>query len=116
MRFLVDECIGPTVARWLRQQSHDVFSVHEEARGISDDEVLRKAYVDNRILITNDKDFGEKIYRERRPHRGVVLLRLQNQRAQSQIQALERLLKRYEDQLADSFVVVSETQVRLGHV
>ena len=33
MRFLVDECTGPAVARWLREQSHDVFSVFEEARG-----------------------------------------------------------------------------------
>jgi predicted nuclease of predicted toxin-antitoxin system len=27
MRFLVDECIGPTVARWLRAQGHTVFSI-----------------------------------------------------------------------------------------
>ena len=32
MRFLVDECTGPAVARWLRDQSHQVFSVYEEAR------------------------------------------------------------------------------------
>lgn len=34
MRFLVDECTGPAVARWLRDQQHDVFSVYEEARGM----------------------------------------------------------------------------------
>ncbi len=33
MRFLVDECTGPAVARWLRDQSHEVFSVYEGARG-----------------------------------------------------------------------------------
>lgn len=33
MRFLVDECTGPSVARWLREQGHDVFSVFEQARG-----------------------------------------------------------------------------------
>lgn len=32
MRFLVDECTGPAVARWLRNQQHEVFSVYEEAR------------------------------------------------------------------------------------
>jgi uncharacterized protein with PIN domain len=31
MRFMVDECTGPAVARWLRQQNHDVFSVYEQA-------------------------------------------------------------------------------------
>jgi len=35
MRFLVDECTGPTVAEWLRNQKHEVFSVFEEARGMN---------------------------------------------------------------------------------
>jgi len=34
MRFLVDECTGPAVAEWLRNQKHEVFSVFEEARGM----------------------------------------------------------------------------------
>ena len=62
MRFLVDECTGPTVAQWLRDQAHEVLSVHEEARGMVDDDILDKAHDEERILITNDKDFGEKVY------------------------------------------------------
>lgn len=65
MRFFIDECTGPAVARWLRQNQHEVFSVYEEARGMQDDEIIQKAFVENRILITNDKDFGEKVYRDR---------------------------------------------------
>ena len=64
----------------------------------------------NRILITNDKDFGEKVYREEQPHHGVIFLRLQDERAASKIDAIEKLLDGYEDQMADSFVVVTETQ------
>lgn len=65
MRFLVDECTGPAVARWLREQSHEVFSVFDEARGMVDADILYKAHSENWILITNDRDFGEKVYRER---------------------------------------------------
>jgi len=42
--------------------------VYEEARGIDDDLILQKAFDENWILITSDKDFGEKVYRERHPH------------------------------------------------
>lgn len=114
MRFLVDECTGPSVARWLRDQGHEVFSVFNEARGMIDDDVLRKAYAENRILITNDKDFGEKVYRERRPHRGVVFLRLENERVVNKIETLRRLLESYSDQLTDRFVVVTETRLRFA--
>ena len=116
MRFLVDECTGPAVARWLREQKHEVFSVYEEARGMDDDEVIQKAYAETWILITNDKDFGEKVYRERRPHRGVVLLRLKDERAANKIDTLRRLLERYANQLAEHFVVVTETRVRFARM
>jgi predicted nuclease of predicted toxin-antitoxin system len=43
MRFLVDECTGPAVAQWLRERQHEVFSVYEEARGMDDDEIIKKA-------------------------------------------------------------------------
>lgn len=43
MRFLVDECTGPTVAHWLREQGHEVFSVYDDARGIDDDQIIQKA-------------------------------------------------------------------------
>lgn len=114
MRFLVDECTGPGVAQWLRDQSHEVFSVYEEKRGMTDNDILDKAYSEDWILITNDKDFGEKVYREKQPHHGVVYLRLQDERAASKIDAIEKLLDGFEDQLPDAFVVVTETQVRFG--
>lgn len=71
MRFLVDECTGPAVAKWLREQKHEVFSVYEKSRGMADDDIIRKAHKENWILITNDKDFGEKVYREHLPHSGI---------------------------------------------
>ena len=79
---------------------------------MTDDEILEKAHSENWILITNDKDFGEKVYREKQPHRGVVFLRLQDERALSKIQAIETLLDGYAHQLAGVFVVVTEKQVR----
>ncbi len=114
MRFLVDECTGPAVARWLREQKHEVFSVYEEARGLDDDAIIQKAFDENWILITNDKDFGEKVYRERRSHRGVVFLRLEDERVANKIDTLRRLLESHANRLADNFVVVTGRQVRFA--
>ena len=114
MRFLVDECTGPAVAQWLQEANHDVFSVFEQGRGMDDDQVIRRAFTENRILVTNDKDFGEKVYREKQPHCGVVFLRLQDERATAKIRTIEMLLGGYADQLADAFVVVTEKQVRFA--
>lgn len=114
MRFLVDECTGPSVAAWLRNQNHEVFSVFEQSRGMNDEAIIQKAASENWILITNDKDFGDKVYRDGRLHRGVILLRLDDERSVSKIQILSRLLKHYTDHLLNSFVVATEKQVRFA--
>src|SRR5215211_7641046 len=116
MRFLVDECTGPAVAAWLHRQGHEIFSVFDAARGIEDTEISQKAYNESWILITNDKDFGEKVYRERHQHRGVIFLRLEDERAAKKIEVLRCLLDGYSDRLSDSFVVVTDTQVRFARM
>lgn len=104
----MDESTGPKVARWLADQGHEVFSVYEQARGMDDAEIMQKAFVENWIVITNDKDFGEMVYRDRRPHKGVLLLRLQDERAANKIETIRKILKFHSDQLVNQFVVTTE--------
>lgn len=48
MRFLVDECTGSGVAKWLRNQGYEVFSVFDEARGISDEQIIKKVWIERK--------------------------------------------------------------------
>jgi predicted nuclease of predicted toxin-antitoxin system len=67
MRFLVDRCAGVTLAKWLRDEGHDV----EDASGWSDDPgdaaILQRATEEDRILVTIDTDFGLLIFVNERP-------------------------------------------------
>jgi predicted nuclease of predicted toxin-antitoxin system len=65
-------------------------------------------------LLTSDKDFGEKVYREKRPHHGVILLRLDDERSKLKIEVLDRLLHAYADRIPDQFVVVTGKGVRFA--
>ena len=114
MRFLVDECTGPALARWLRNEGHDVLSIYDEARGATDDEIIHQAFLENRILITNDKDFGDKIFRDRKSHKGIVLLRLDDERSKNKIGVIRKLLQNYSGELSNSFVVATENKVRIA--
>jgi predicted nuclease of predicted toxin-antitoxin system len=114
MRFLVDECTGTSVAAWLRDNGYEVFSVFENARGMDDDDIIQKAVEENWILITNDKDFGGKVYRDGRLHRGIILLRLEDERPESKIKVLSHLFANHIDRLPNAFVIVTEKQVRFA--
>jgi predicted nuclease of predicted toxin-antitoxin system len=113
MRFLVDECTGPSVARWLREQGHDVFSVFEQARGLDDESVMELAARENRIIITSDKEFGARAVRDRQVSAGVLLLRLRDERTSNKIWVLERVLEEYGYRLEGHLIVASERRIRI---
>ena len=112
MRFVVDECTGPKVSAWLKAQGHDVFSVFEDARGLDDEDIIRKAETEDRVIITNDKEFGEKAYWQHRPLSGVVVLRLSDERPVSKIRVLSKLLASHSDRLLRHHTTVTEARVR----
>lgn len=75
MQFLIDECVGSTMSDWLKSEGFATFSVFDQLRGASDNEILEKCFSDNYILITADKDFGDMVFREQKQHKGIVLIR-----------------------------------------
>jgi predicted nuclease of predicted toxin-antitoxin system len=113
MRFLVDECTGPAVAKWLRSLHHDVFSVYDEALGLDDESIIEKANRENYVLVTNDKDFGELVFHMRKAHKGVILLRLEDERSENKIAVLNRVLDSSSDKLVNNFIIVTEKTIRI---
>ena len=78
-RILSDENIPPALIQALRTANHDVLSIHDLGlQGASDDDVLKAANKDARILLTADKDFGLILELGPLAGRGkVILLRYQ---------------------------------------
>lgn len=116
MRFLVDESTGPAVARWLQEQGHDAIAIKDVARGAGDEEVLQKATAEKRILIANDKDFGEMIFRRHQPHAGAVLLRLSDETDENKIRVVQQVLNRFAVYLTDNFLVATENNIRIARL
>ncbi|RYF68337.1 MAG: hypothetical protein EOO39_19600 [Cytophagaceae bacterium] len=115
MKWLVDECTGPSVARWLRENGYDVYSVPEQTPGWSDRQVLAHAVSENRVVISNDKDFGELVFKNRLPHCGIVLMRLDDERIDVKIDVISRFLKTFTEPITpDHFVVLTERGVRVS--
>ena len=89
-------------------------SIYQGLPGLDDSDVLSLAVEDDRILITADKDFGEMVFRERRLHKGIILLRLADERFSNKLEVLNRLFQQHSDHLPDNFAVVTESTVRIN--
>ncbi len=75
MRFLADECCDFAAVRSLRADGHDVLAVSEFQQRSVDKDVMELALTDDRILLTEDKDFGQLVFAGRVDSPGVILIR-----------------------------------------
>lgn len=112
MKFFADECCDASIVASLRADGHDVAYVLERQAGISDDEVLQMAFFEGRILLTEDKDFGELVYRLKKPACGIILIRIDVQERHKKWLRLEALIAKHGDRLAGHFVVVDLNKYR----
>lgn len=114
MKFLLDENAEFRIGAFLKAAGHDVTAIaYEYPNALPDQEVLSIAAVEQRILITNDRDFGELIFRHHLPHAGVIYFRLElAATAEDKIAWLRRLLVSHEDRL-DQFLVVTPRSIRV---
>lgn len=113
MKFAADECCDALLVAGLRSDGHDVWCAQESARGWADELVLQHAFASNRILLTEDKDFGHLVVRLGLPAIGIVLLRLHPEDTPSKLARLRELLRLHADRLTGSFIVIDASRVRI---
>jgi predicted nuclease of predicted toxin-antitoxin system len=112
MRWLADECVDAAVVASLRGARHDVSYIAEIASGLTDTEVLQRARDEGRLFLTEDKDFGELIFRFRLAVPGLVLLRIDTTWAYLKWPRLETVLSQIGEGLFGRYVVITETRSR----
>src|SRR4030065_740911 len=105
MLFLADENCDLTVVRALRAAGHDVLCVSEITPRAEDSEVIKLAVDEKRILLTEDKDFGQWVYSHGQKTLGVIFLRFPTS-ARSQISREVVNLVKQQEKLAGCFITV----------
>jgi len=113
MNFLADENIDSQIVQQLRDEGYTVLYVRELEPGISDDQVLDLANQVSAILITNDKDFGELVFRLRKINSGVILLRLSGLSSLAKSQTLLMVINQYSTEINESFTVVRPDKIKI---
>jgi predicted nuclease of predicted toxin-antitoxin system len=115
LRFLVDESTGHLVARYLLEAGHDAIAVATVLPQASDKAILAYAVQEDRIVITNDKDFGDLIFLAHLEHRGVILLRSEDHRPTARWRMLDDAILRYGARLGGAFTVITNEGIRIRY-
>lgn len=80
---------------------------------MSDDEILRSAVRESRLIITMDKDFGELVYRRGLEHTGVLLLRLDDTTGAEKAIVVSDFFAQYASAITGGFAVFQAGHLRI---
>ena len=112
MRWLVDECVDAGLVTLLRESGHDVVYMSDVAPRAPDPEVMVLADRENRLLLTEDKDFGDLVFRQARPVPGLVLVRIGPEGRLRKGPRLLAAIDRFSDSLFGRYTVIEDARFR----
>jgi len=110
VRLLADESVAMIVVRALRDATHDIVAIAETAPGASDDEVFGIAVAEQRLILTEDLDFGRFAVAPELP--GVVLLRFDARARRLIAQAAVEAIAEHGESLLGRFSVLEPGRLR----
>jgi predicted nuclease of predicted toxin-antitoxin system len=112
VRWLADECVAAPIVARLRAMGHDVVYVAEISPAVADTDAIAHSYRDNRLLLTEDKDFGELVFRWKRLVPGLILLRTSPENNSLKWKRLNAAIERFGMQLFGRYTVIEEARFR----
>lgn len=104
------------LAQALLEDGNDVLEVRDSKLGANDEWVINFALSENRILLTEDKDFGRLIYAHGHKAIGVIFLRYPVSERHRIAQDLVELIKQQNEKLLGCFVTVTRQRIRISRM
>lgn len=112
MRWLADECVAASVVAHLREAGHDVTYMAEIAPAATDPAAIARAHHEGRLLLTEDKDFGELVFRWNWPVPGLILLRINPENNALKWKRLKAVIESFGEHLYGRHTVVEQSRFR----
>ena len=112
-KFLCDESVDRHVVVVLREAGYDVSFICEDHPGVEDAMVLELAHQDLRVLLTEDKDFGELVFRAGQSTHGVMLIRLSDLPPRKAAALVLEVVEGHGSQLPGRFAALNSKALRI---
>ena len=112
----MDANLSPLTAEFLRNLNFDAVSILEQKlHYLSDEEVVKKAKREARIIITFDRDFADLWYFREKGKIGIIHVRTKNQTPENVNEILRRFIENPKPSinLNNKLTVVKETGFRI---
>jgi predicted nuclease of predicted toxin-antitoxin system len=113
LKFVLDVGVGNKVAQYLIANGYDATLITAIDPTMEDTNILSIAEIEERMVITMDKDFGELVYHSKKAHKGVLLLRLEDANGDEKVEIMKFIMDNFKDELEGKFCVFKNGRFRI---
>ena len=113
LKFLIDVSAGRKIEKYLLDEGYDTKAVKDIDPRMEDEDIIRIAVSEARMIVTMDKDFGELVYHCSMRHSGVLLLRLEDETGAEKVRVVRHIMENYSSQIRDCFCVFQNDRLRI---
>ena len=106
MKFVADVNVPKPLMNRLQTEGHEMLSMIERGRGLSDRTILRAALDQQALVLTFDKDFRYHTLQEKLPSLGVVLVRLARMRGDAETERVMQVIGEYGERLWQHLTII----------
>lgn len=113
MKLVADECVDFGIVRSLRENGVNVFSISEELASIKDKNVLEIANEKEWLLLTEDRDFGELVFRLNQAHHGIVYVKIKGLERRLKIEKVVSIVLEHYKHLQNAFTIITNEKMKI---
>ncbi len=112
IKFLADEGFSFLITSMLQRMGYDVKWIGDIASGADDTIIFEISQEDGRVILTEDKDFGELAVRFGYKSAGIILLRIDADQKELREKRVLELFRNFPDKLKGHLIVVGPERFR----
>ena len=112
-KLVIDVGVGFSIEDWLVSNNFIVFSIMKINPRMEDKLIVELANHEDAIIITMDKDFGELIFKNKVPHKGILLLRLEDANSAEKLASIKNIIPYEILKLKNNFSVYQNGKLRI---
>lgn len=113
-KFIIDVGVGRIIENWLVQQKFSVIAISTLNPEMADIDIIELANKEDAIIISMDKDFGELVFKNKIPHKGVLLLRLEDAVAEEKLAVIQNIFPEHLLDIKNKFAAYQNGKLRTG--
>ena len=113
IKFIADVNVEKSIVDHLKYEGFDIMWIPDYNCMMKDEELLRLANKERRVLITNDKDFGNLVFFKNLISSGIILFHAKEHNVEWKKKILKKVIDDFGEKVCSSFIVIGKDKVRI---